>query len=103
MGYFFAVLADRLGMRAAPVPPPPPEPVVLCAEPSVMPPPPVPRAASLPPPPEACDGERAAFWERLRAETGIGDLKAYCRACGRPPVYDDLARSLQIARERSRR
>ncbi len=102
-GYFFAVLADRLGMRAAPVPPPAPAPVATCTDPPPLPPPSVPRAAHPLPPPEAPDGERAAFWERLRAETGIGDLQAYCRACGRPPVYDDLARSLQIARERSRR
>ncbi len=102
-GYFFAVLADRLGMREAPAAPPAPEPVAIPPDSPCTPPPPVPRAAPVFPPPEACDGERAAFWERLRAETGIGDLKAYCRACGRPPVYDDLARSLQIARERSRR
>jgi len=102
MGYFFAVLADRLGMRAAPMPPPAPEPVVLCAEPSATPPPPVPHATPPLPPPEAPDGERAAFWERLRAETGIGDLQAYCQACGRPPVYDDLARSVGIVRQRRR-
>jgi len=102
MGYFFAVLADRLGMRAAPMPPPAPEPVVLCAEPSATPPSPVPHATPPLPPPKACDGERAAFWERLRAETGIGDLTAYCRACGRPPVYDDLARSVGIVRQRRR-
>ncbi len=102
MGYFFAVLADRLGMRAAPAVQPAPDPVATRMEAPPLPSPPVPRAAPPLPPPEACDGERAAFWERLRAETGIGDLKAYCRACGRPPVYDDLARSVGIVRQRQR-
>ena len=102
MGYFFAVLADRLGMRAAPVAPPAPEIVAIPPEATRTPHPPVPRAAPPLSPPEARDGERAAFWERLRAETGIGDLKAYCQACGRPPVYDDLARSVGIVRQRRR-
>jgi len=102
MGYFFAVLADRLGMRAAPVAPPTPEPVATRTEPPRTPPAPVPRAAPMLSAPEARDGERAAFWERLRAETGIGDLTAYCQACGRPPVYDDVARSVGIVRQRRR-
>jgi len=101
-GYFFAVLADRLGMRAAPMPPPAPDPVATRMEAPPLLPPSVPRAAPVLPPPEAPDGERAAFWERLRAETGIGNLTAYCRTCGRPPVYDDLARSVGIVRQRRR-
>jgi len=101
-GYFFAVLADRLGMRAAPAVQPEPAPVATRMDPPPLPPPSVPGAAHPLPPPEAPDGERAAFWERLRVETGIGDLQAYCRACGRPPVYDDLVRSVGIVRQRRR-
>jgi len=103
MGYFFAVLADRLGMRAAPVAPPAPDPVAMGTEPLHTPPPPVPRDAPPFPPPKVCDEERALFWERLRAETGIGDLRAYCQACGRPPVYDDVGWSIRLVRERRRR
>ncbi len=43
---------------------------------------------------------RREFWGRMAAETGIGDLRAYCRACGRPPRYDDLAWSVGYVRER---
>jgi len=43
---------------------------------------------------------RREFWGRMAVETGIGDLRAYCRACGRPPRYDDLARSVGYVRER---
>ena len=46
---------------------------------------------------------RRAFWGRMAEETGIGDLRAYCRACGRPPRYDDLARSVEYVRERQAR
>jgi len=43
---------------------------------------------------------RQEFWGQMAVETGIGDLRAYCRACGRPPRYDDLARSVGYVRER---
>jgi len=101
VGYFFAVLADRLGMRAAPAVPPASAFTPTAGEPTIpIPSTPVPRAAPPLPPLETGEGKRAAFWERLRTATGIGDLVAYCHACGRPPVYDDLARSVQIVRER---
>ncbi len=43
---------------------------------------------------------RREFWGRMAVETGISDLRAYCRACGRPPRYDDLAWSVGYVRER---
>ena len=52
------------------------------------------------PPADPAGATRREFWGRMAAETGIGDLRAYCRACGRPPRYDDLARSVKYVRER---
>ncbi len=52
---------------------------------------------------DGCLATRRAFWGRMAVETGIGDLGAYCRACGRPPRYDDLARSVEYVRERQAR
>jgi len=92
MPYLLAVLADRLGLRE-----PPPAGVrgddetypgvstvsmvgVGCGEPA--------------------GAARQEFWGRMAEETGIGDLRAYCRTCGRPPRYDDLARSVRYVRER---
>jgi len=102
MPYMLAVLADRLGLRETPM-----EGArgvdetypgalamamadVRCGE---MAPP-----AHLPADP--ADAARREFWGRMAVETGIGDLRAYCRACGRPPRYDDLARSVRYVRER---
>jgi hypothetical protein len=49
---------------------------------------------------EAAGAARREFWGRMAVEMGIGDLRAYCRACGRPPRYDELARSVGYVRER---
>ncbi len=102
MPYMLAVLADRLGLR---------EPSTAgvrgddetypgvsavamagkgCGE--MVPPAPLPA--------DPGSAARRAFWGRMAAETGIGDLRAYCRACGRPPRYDDFARSVGYVRER---
>ncbi len=95
MPYMLAVLADRLGLRETP-----PAgvwggdgtyPGVSACEAMVSP-------ARFPA--DSTDAARRAFWSRMAVETGIGDLRAYCRACGRPPCYDDLARSVGYVRER---
>ncbi len=102
MPYMLAVLADRLGLRDPPTAGAPGEDEtypgtsamamagVRCGE--MVPP------AHLPAAP--ADAARREFWGRMAVETGIGDLRAYCRACGRPPRYDDLARSVRYVRER---
>jgi hypothetical protein len=43
---------------------------------------------------------REVFWTSIRNATGLTDLRSYCHAAGRPPVYDDVRRSIQILRER---
>ena len=111
MPYMLAVLADQLGLRE-----PPregtqgegetyPGALVVAIEDvgcgAMAPPtrfPANPEVAAL-----SADGgltTRREFWGRMAAETGIGDLRAYCRACGRPPRYDDLAWSVGYVRER---
>ncbi len=102
MPYMLAVLADQLGLRETPTEDalggnktyPGMSAVAMtgvrCGE-MVSP-------ARLPADP--ADAARRAFWGRMAVETGIGDLRAYCRACGRPPCYDDLARSVSYVRER---
>jgi len=50
--------------------------------------------------PEPSSQSREAFWEAIRDATGLTDLKSYCHAAGRPPVYDDLRRSIQIVKEK---
>jgi len=102
MPYMLAVLADRLGLRDPPTAGAPGEDetypevsaVAMAGVGCGMIAPP----AHLPTDP--ADAARRAFWGRMAAETGIGDLRAYCRACGRPPRYDDLARSVGYVRER---
>ncbi len=102
MPYMLAVLADRLGLRETPMEGAEREDRtypgmsamgmagVGCGE-MVSP-------ARLPA--DLAGAARRAFWGRMAVETGIGDLRAYCRACGRPPRYDDLARSVRYVRER---
>jgi hypothetical protein len=46
---------------------------------------------------------REAFWQQIHDVTGIGDLRSYCRAANRPPVYDDVRRSIQIVSGRDKR
>jgi hypothetical protein len=47
---------------------------------------------------------RVAFWTSIREVfPDISDLKSYCHAAGRPPVYDDLRRSIQIVSGRDKR
>ncbi len=43
---------------------------------------------------------RRVFWEEIAAATGgqIRDLRAYCKAAGRPPIPNDLERTLSILR-----
>ncbi len=102
MPYMLAVLADRLGLRESPTTGAPEgdktypgvSAVAMArVEGGVMAPP-------APLPADPADAARRAFWGRMAVETGIGDLRAYCRACGRPPRYDDLARSVGYVRER---
>ena len=100
MPYMLAVLADRLGLRETPTAGVPGRDKTYPGV-SVAP------SARLP---ADCAGAvgsadgglatRREFWGRMAVETGIGDLRAYCRACGRPPRYDDLARSVGYVRER---
>ena len=97
-GYFFAVLADRLGLRETPPPNPP----------SVTLPPrnlsaPVVAPTETSAPTMVQGNERVTFWEQLRAETGVNDLTAYCHICGRPPIYDDLGWSIRLVQEKRRR
>ena len=110
MPYMLAVLADRLALRDTPMAgvqgeeetyPKVSVVVMESGECGAMAPP-----TRLPADPAvaalSADGGLAtqrAFWARMAAETGIGDLRAYCRACGRPPRYDDLARSVGYVRE----
>jgi len=102
MPYMLAVLADRLGLRETPMEGAPREDetypgVSVMAmedgEGGTM-------ASPARPPADLADAARWEFWGRMAVETGIGDLRAYCRACGRPPRYDDLARSVRYVRER---
>ncbi len=111
MPYMLAVLADRLGLRDPPTAGAPgedetyPETSAVAKEgvgygamiPSARLP------ADFAGAVLSADGglaTRRAFWGRMAEETGIGDLQAYCRACGRPPRYDDFARSVRYVRER---
>ncbi|MDQ2784565.1 MAG: hypothetical protein M3Y58_06135 [Chloroflexota bacterium] len=101
MPYMLAVLADRLGLRETPTAGVRGDDETYpgvsamakedmgCGE--MVPP------ARLPADP--ADNTQREFWGRMAAETGIGDPRAYCRACGRPPRYDDLARSVKYVRE----
>jgi len=102
MPYMLAVLADRLGLREPPTAgvrgddetyPGASAVAMARVEGGTMVPP-----ARLPAAP--ADAARREFWGRMAVETGIGDLRAYCRTCGRPPRYDDLARSVGYVRER---
>jgi len=102
MPYLLAVLADRLGLRETPTDAVQGKPetypgasLVVMAD--------VGRGVLAPPaclPADSVGAARREFWGRMAVETGIGDLRAYCRACGRPPRYDDLARSVGYVRER---
>ncbi len=102
MPYMLAVLADRLGLR---------EPSTAGASGegetypgvSAIAMEDVGCGAMTPPahlPADPTGAARQEFWGQMAVETGIGDLRAYCRACGRPPRYDDLARSVGYVRER---
>jgi len=100
MPYLLAVLADRLGLRESPTAEVEGEdetyPGVSA---SVMAIADMERGVIA----LSADGglaTRREFWGQMAVETGIGDLRAYCRACGRPPCYDDLARSVRYVRER---
>ena len=102
MPYMLAVLADRLGLREPPTAGTQgkgetyPGALVVAMEDGES-------GAMAPPahlPADPAGAARRAFWGRMAVETGIGDLRAYCRACGRPPRYDDLARSVGYVRER---
>jgi len=102
MPYMLAVLADRLGLWETPTAGVrgddetyPGVPVMAMADGGGGA---MTSSACLPADPAGA--ARRAFWGRMAAETGIGDLRAYCRACGRPPRYDDLARSVGYVRER---
>jgi len=112
-GYFCAVLADQCGAK-----PHAAEPVLSAAAHPVAPvdaplPPPNGEAAdtALPPrampplrPPAVRDRERAIFWERLRVETGIGDLRAFAREFDRPPpAPGDAAATIAWVRAARRR
>ncbi len=95
MPYMLAVLADRLGLRESPT-------AGVRGDDETYP-----RASAVSMEDVGC-GEpagaaRREFWGRMAVETGIGDLRAYCRACGRSPRYDDLARSVGYVRERQGR
>ncbi len=102
MPYMLAVLADRLGLRESLKTGAsggggtyPGVSVVAMEE--------VGGGAMVSPPRLPADpagADRRVFWGRMAVVTGIGDLRAYCRACGRPPRYDDLARSVRYVRER---
>jgi len=117
-GYFCAVLADQCGAKshaAAPVCPT----VAHPAAPPDAPTPPIPpqtgetagmiasppRAMPPLPSPAVRDRERAIFWERLRVETGIGDLRAFAREFDRPPPHpgDAVATIAWVRGERRRR
>ncbi len=112
-GYFCAVLADQCGAK-----PPMGEPVLPAAAPPVAPVDPplplsnqeaantAPPARAMPPlpPPAVRDRERAIFWERLRVETGIGDLRAFAREFDRPPpAPGDAAATIAWVRGERRR
>jgi len=102
MPYMLAVLADRLGLREPPTAGAPGEdetyPGVSVVAMEDMGGGEMVSPAHLPADPAGAT--RRAFWGRMAVETGIGDLRAYCRACGRPPRYDDLAWSVGYVRER---
>jgi len=102
MPYMLAVLADRLGLREPPMTgasegdrtyPGVSVMALEDGEGGVM-------VSPAPLPADPAGADRRAFWSRMAVETGIGDLRAYCRACGRPPRYDDLAWSVGYVRER---
>ena len=101
MPYMLAVLADRLGLRETPTEGAqrkdetyPGASAVAMADGGGGA---MTSSACLPADPAGA--ARREFWGRMAVETGIGDLRAYCRACGRPPRYDDLARSVGYVRE----
>ena len=113
MPYMLAVLADRLGLRDAPTagvrgddetyPGIPVSAVAMADEGGGAMVSPARLPADCAGGVGSADGglaTRREFWGRMAVETGIGDLRAYCRACGRPPRYDDLARSVSYVRER---
>ncbi len=102
MPYLLAVLADRLGLRDTPT-------AGVQGEGETYPGGSAVAMAGVgggemvspaPLPADPADAARREFWGRMAVETGIGDLRAYCRACGRPPRYDDLPRSVEYVRER---
>jgi len=112
-GYFCAVLADQCGAKShaaelvlpasvppvAPVDAPLPSPNGEAAD-TVLP------ARAMPPlpPPAVRDRERAIFWEQVRAETGIGDLRAFAREFNRPPpAPGDAAATVAWVRGERRR
>jgi len=102
MPYMLAVLADRLGLRETPREGAEREgwtyPGISAMGMAGV------RGGEMvspaPLPADPAGAARREFWGRMAVETGIGDLRAYCRACGRPPRYDDLARSVSYVRER---
>ncbi len=105
MPYMLAVLADRLGLRETPMAGAqrkdetyPGASAVAMADGGGGA---MTSSACLPADPAGAT--RRAFWGRMAGETGIGDLGAYCRASGRPPRYDDFARSVEYVRERQAR
>ncbi len=102
MPYMLAVLADRLGLREIPTEdalggnktyPRVSAMATAGVGGGAM-------ASSARLPADLAGAARQEFWGQMAVETGIGDLRAYCRACGRPPRYDDLARSVSYVRER---
>ncbi len=105
MPYMLAVLADRLGLRETPMEGAEregetyPEGSAVAMEDM--------RCEAIAPlahlPADPADTARREFWGRMAVETGIGDLRAYCRVCGRPPRYDNLAWSVGYVRERQGR
>ncbi len=115
-GYFCAVLADQCGLKphtkqpAAPaLSPPIPDNSPLRGTEQAIPadvcdPPAPPRAMPPLPPPAVRNRERAVFWEWLRVETGIGDLRAFAREFDRPPPYPgDAAATVAWVRAQRRR
>ena len=102
MPYMLSVLADRLGLRETPTAGAPGEGETYPGGSAVTMVGVGCREMALPArlPADPADAARRAFWGRMAVATGIGDLRAYCRACGRPPRYDDLARSVGYVRER---
>jgi len=93
MPYFLAVLAHAVD--GTPRPQPPRLPINLPPH-TPHPEPPRPPQPPIPRPPQP---ERIEFWAAIREATGISDLRSYCRLTGRPPVYDDLRRSVGLVKD----